>query len=232
MADRGLSSFLIKLVAVIAGLCVLLLVALWGIGRSVHKALDPDPVTVATASLEGLKEQNRLSAFAARYVAVVTSRQSQLGLSSQKTLIMPGMVRYEVDLSKLQPRDVRWDKPTHTLNVTLPSLEVSPPAIDLSAMQEYGSGGLLSAITHANQELDAANRKAGEAELVRQAHSAAPMNLAREATRRAIARSFAMPLKAVGIDAEVKVRFAEEGSANSERWDVSRSIPDVMANRW
>src|SRR3546814_13324909 len=70
----------------------------------VGKKLSHDPVTIANSSLQGLQEQNRLSAFAARYVAVVTSKQSRLGLTAEKTMIMPGMVRYEVDLGKLTQR--------------------------------------------------------------------------------------------------------------------------------
>ena len=66
----------------------------------------PNPKTIATASLESMRAQNRLTVFAARYVSVVTSEQQRLGglVSSQRTLILPGDVRYELDLSKLQQR--------------------------------------------------------------------------------------------------------------------------------
>jgi len=40
-----------------------------------------------------------------------------------------------------------------------------------------------------------------------------------------------MPLRAVGVDAKVVVRFTDEPVANDERWDVSRSIDEVLANR-
>src|SRR3546814_3730619 len=83
---------------------------MWAAQSYVGKKLSPDPVTIANSSLQGLQEQNRLSAFAARYVAVVTSKQSRLGLTAEKTMIMPGMVRYEVDLGKLTQRDVTWDR--------------------------------------------------------------------------------------------------------------------------
>jgi hypothetical protein len=171
-----------------------------------------------------------LSAFAARYVAVVTSRQTQLGFSTQKTLIMPGSVRYEVDLAKLNQRDVAWDAATKTLLVTLPPIEVDGPQVDLTAIREYGSGGLLARVTNADQQLDAANRRAGQVELVRQARAAMPMRLARDATRNAVERSFAMPLRAVGIDAQVKVRFADEPKRNDEHWDTTRSLQDVLGN--
>ena len=66
-----------------------------------------------------MRAQNRLIVFAARYVSVVTSEQQRLGgwSSSERTLILPGDVRYELDLSKLQPKDVDWDGSAHTLTV-------------------------------------------------------------------------------------------------------------------
>src|SRR6476620_508761 len=67
----------------------------------------PNPKTIATASLESMRAQNRLIAFVARYVSVVSSEQHRLGglISSERTLVLPGDVRYELDLSKLQPSD-------------------------------------------------------------------------------------------------------------------------------
>lgn len=223
--------FLAKAAGVLALLVLAVLLGLWGVQRYVASRLAPDPTTIASASLAGLREQNRLSAFAARFVAVVTSSQSQLGLSTQKTLIMPGMVRYEVDLGKLGQRDVTWDAGTHTLSVRLPPVEIDGPQVDLAAIREYGTGGLLSRLTDADRRLDTANRAAGQAELVRQAREAMPMRLARDATRRAVERSFALPLRAAGVDAAVKVTFADEPVSDGERWDSSRSLEEVLGNK-
>lgn len=66
---------------------------------------------------------------------------------------------------------------------------------------------------------------------MRQAHETVPLNLARDATRRAVERSFAMPLKAAGMDVTVKVRFADEAKDNSEVWDTTRSLDQVLGNR-
>lgn len=245
MADRGVTEpsapsrtgptrvgpFLAKAAGVVVLLALAALLALWGVQRYVASRLTPDPVTVATASLAGLREQNRLSAFAARYVAVVTSRQSQLGLSTQKTLIMPGSVRYEVDLGKLSERDVAWNPDTKTLSVRLPAVEVDGPQVDLNAIREYSSGGMLAALTDAETRLDVANRRQGQAELLRQARAPAMMRLAQDATRRAVERSFALPLRAAGVDAKVAVRFANDPVASGERWDVSRSLEEVVGNR-
>ena len=154
-------SFLGKAAGIIVLLALAVLIGLWGVQRYVERRLSPDPTTVASASLQGLREQNRLSAFAARYVAVVTSKQSQLGFTTEKTLIMPGMVRYEVDMAKLTQADVAWDGASKTLSVRLPAVEADGPQVDLNAVREYGSGGVLTTFTDAEKRLDAANRRAG-----------------------------------------------------------------------
>ena len=197
----------------IAALVLILVVAggiIAALGWRLKKELNPDPVTIAAASLQAAREQAVLTPFAARFVAVVTSEQHRFGFSAKKTLIMPGMVRYELDLAALKQRDLAWDATTHTLTITLPPINISPPDVDLGQVQTYGEGGVLMALTDVGTRLDAANRAAGQAELMKQARAALPMRLAQDAARHAIERSFAMPLKAAGIDATVAARFAGE----------------------
>lgn len=233
-AERVRSWGCLKFAALAALLVVAIGAGFWFLSDTVKRQFaGPDPVTVAQASLQGLREQNRLSTFAARYVAVVTSKQSRLGMTAQKTLIMPGMVRYEVDLAKLQQRNLEWDAANKRLTITLPPLEVVGPDVDIDNIREYSQGGILMRLTNVEGKLDDANRQAAQKELVRQAREAAPMKLARDATRRAVERSFTMPLKAAGLDASVRVFFPNERSGrDDERWDVSRSVEDVLANRW
>ena len=209
------------------GVALVVGAALFIMGR-MQKTFDPEPETIAAASLQGLREQNKLSAFTARFVAVVTSTQTRFGLSAKKTLIMPGTVQYQVDLSRLEAKDVRWDAATNTLAVTLPPVQVSPPEIDLKAIREYDSGGILLALTNAENGLDAANRAAAQAELSKQARESVTMRLARDATRRAVAANFALPLRAAGLDANVTVRFADERQGAVQRWDTSRSVKEVL----
>lgn len=169
-----------------------------------------DPETVVAASLQGLQEQNVLVPFTARYVAVVTSTQTRLGLEAKKTLIMPGTVRYELDLGRLKQSDLDWDGDTNALIVTLPPLRLAGPEIDIDAISEFRDGVILLTLTDAEKTLDAANRKAAQEELIKQAKGTTPMRLARTAARTAVEQSFAMPLKAAGIDAKVTARFASE----------------------
>jgi len=196
-----------RLILIVAAL-VMLLAVWWAVAawRDWQKGFDPQ--TVVAASLQGLQEQNILVPFTARYVAVVTSTQSRLGLSAKKTLIMPGTVRYELDLGKLKQSDLDWDAATNALTVTLPPLRLAGPEIDIDAISEFRDGEILLAITNAEQVLDAANRKRAQEELIKQAKGTTPMRLAQGAARTAVEQSFAMPLKAAGIDAKVTARFA------------------------
>jgi hypothetical protein len=191
----------------------------------------PDPESIASASLQSVREQARLTPFSARFVAVVTSTQKRFGLSAQKTLILPGTVRYELDLARLRQQDMAWNDSTKTLSISLPGLEISAPEIDMNEVREYGGGGLLGAITNAEDALEASNRRAAQAELRRQALQAMPMRLARDAARRAVERSFAMPLKAAGVDATVTVRFRDEPGSDPSQLDRSRRMEDVLRER-
>jgi hypothetical protein len=189
----------------------------------------PRAETIASASLESMRAQNRLIAFAARYVSVTTSTTSRFGLSAKRTLILPGDVRYELDLSKLQPGDVKWDGSSHTLSVKLPEIEIAGPDVDLNAIQEYGAGGVLSVLTNADQTLDQANRAGAVADLRKQASGEVPMRLARQAARAAIERSFAMPLVAAGFkDVKVVARFPTEGSDEASYMDLSTPYEEAI----
>lgn len=191
----------------------------------------PDPETVASSALQSMRAQNRLVPFVARYVSVVSSRQERLGglVSSERTLILPGDVRYELDLAQLGPEDVQWDAASNTLAVTLPEIEIAGPEVDLAAAREYGENGVLSVVTDTDQALDRNNRARAIADLRKQAASPMPMRLAREAGRQAVERSFALPLQAAGFDnARVVARYPTEGSPVTEPLDRSRSYNDVL----
>jgi len=216
--------------AILAIIVALALGVLFGMATGIADRLfggGPDPKTIASSSLESMRAQNRLIAFVARYVSVVSSEQRRLGglVSAERTLILPGNVRYEVDLSKLEPDDVRWDQGSATLTVQIPDLEIAGPEVDLNAAREYGSGGVLAALTDADGRLDEANRARAVADLRKQAQAELPMRLARDAARQAIERSFALPLKAAGFDdAKVVARFAGEEGAGDPSY-LDRSTP-------
>ena len=175
----------------------------------ISRTVSPPVETVIASSLKSVQEQNRLSAFAARFVTVVTSRKTQLGLSAEKTLIIPAMVRYEVDLAKLRQDDLVWNANAKTLTITLPPVELAGPEFDLAGVREYESGAVLMALTDVERLLDAANRAKAKADILSQAKAGPMLRLARDATARAVERSFAMPLRAAKIDAKVSVEISE-----------------------
>jgi hypothetical protein len=220
-------------IAVGAILVALLLGLLLGGALDIGKRLfgGPDPETVASSALQSMRAQNRLVPFVARYVAVVSSRQERLGglVSTERTLVLPGDVRYELDLAKLGPKDVRWDDATKTLSVLLPEIEIAGPEVDLKAAREYGEGGILTTLTDAQSKLDTLNRARAVADLRAQAGAGMPMRLAREAGRQAVERSFALPLNAAGFDgAKVIARYPTDGSRVTQPLDHSRSYTEVL----
>jgi len=75
----------LKKPAVIAAIVVALIVGLvLGITTGIADRIfgGPNPKTIASASLESMRAQNRLTVFAARYVSVVTSQQQRSAGSS------------------------------------------------------------------------------------------------------------------------------------------------------
>lgn len=220
--------------AILAMIVALLIGVVLGLTTGIADRIlgGPNPKTIATASLESMRAQNRLVVFVARYVSVTSSRQDRLGglISAERTLILPGDVRYELDLSKLSQDNVSWDSGSNTLSVTLPDVEIAGPDVDLGSAREYGSDGVLSALTNAEERLDQANRARAVADLRNQAKGEVPMRLARQAARQAVERSFAMPLKAAGFeDAKVVARFAGERGEEPSFWDVSTSYNEAIA---
>ena len=212
--------------ALIAGL---LIGGALGLGKALFGG--PNPETVASSALQSMRAQNRLVPFVARYVSVVSSTQSQLAglIRTERTLILPGDVRYELDLSRLGPEDVKWDGSENTLTVILPEIEIAGPEVDLAAAREYGAGGLSELLTSGANALDQANRARAVADLRKQAMAEVPMRLAREAGRQAVERSFALPLLAAGFEgAKVVARYPTEGDQSAEYLDRSRSYNEVL----
>ena len=182
-----------------------LIVATVGGYTLIKRSASPPVETIVASSLQSLQEQNRLSAFAARFVTVVTSRKEQLGFAAEKTLIMPAMVRYEVDLAELTQNDLVWDAGAKTLTITLPPVEISGPEFALDQTKEYGSGAVLMTLTDVERLLDQSNRAKAKSDVITQAKAPTMIKLAEDATARAISNNFALPLKAAGVEAKVTV---------------------------
>ena len=228
MGDRRL-----RLLLLAPPLVALLLGALLGLlFRPPEPAASADPEALARTTLLAVRDQGRLTTYSARFVAVVSASESRLGLTARQTLIMPGNVRYSVDLARLNRRSLAWDEATRTLTVTLPPLEITGPDIDLGQVRQYSEGGILMALTDAERTLDQANRRSAQDELMRQARDRIPMSQARNAAMRLVARSFALPLRTAGIDASVAVRFVDPAGREEALFlDRPRRIDETVRDR-
>ena len=134
----------------------------------------PNPKTIATSSLESMRAQNRLIAFVARYVSVVSSHQERLGglVSSSARCSCPATCATSSISPSSSLTTSRGTPASKTLRVNLPEIEIAGPDVDLAAAREFGEGGVLSALTNADQELDQANRAKAVADLRKQAQAA------------------------------------------------------------
>jgi hypothetical protein len=191
---------------------------------------QPQITSVVSTTLDALKEQNRLLAFTNQSTATVTTQsQNAIGLSAKKTLIVKGMVRYEVDMAKLKPGDIRWDAQGKMLMVRIPPIEIAPPQIDLSSMQEYAEGRILRTFTNVDDVLDKSNYAKAQAKLVEDAKSPVLMELAQASAKKAIAQNFQISLRAAKVDARVSPFFdGERDTKVTTRWDYSTPLEDIM----
>jgi hypothetical protein len=229
MGDRRLTR------PILAAAAFILLVAGAALGVALAPRTKPpaaDPEAIATATLLSVRDQGRLVTFSASFVATATASESHLGLTARKTLIMPGTVRYGVDLARLRRSSLAWDESTRTLTVTLPPLELSGPKIDLNQIREDKEGSLVMALADSEKALDSENRRAAQEDLMRQARAPEPMGLARASAMRDVARSFAMPLRAAGIEASVAVRFLDPaGREEAAFLDRPRRLEETLRDR-
>jgi len=216
----------------LAGLALGTLLAFLLLPGGAVRPAAPDPRGMADAALVSIREGGRLASFDARFVAVVTSSQTSLGMEARKTLILPARVRYSVDLSRLRRENMHWDEATRTLSISLPPLEILGPEIDLEQAREHEQGGVVMALTGAEAELDEENRRRAHQELLRQARAPQAMATAREAAMRIVARGFAVPLRAAGVPASVSVRFTDpSGEEIAVHLDRPARVEDAVEQR-
>ncbi|MFL0414807.1 hypothetical protein [uncultured Sphingomonas sp.] len=151
-------------------------------------------------------------------------------LNSSRVVKAPFSVDYFVDVRRLDAGDFRFDPERRVLLVEVPDVVPGAPNIDHSQVTlDQTSGVYVSrdAMTELQRKvaLTASNVVAEKAR--------DPENLrkARENGRVAIERLFGGALAAARLPVRVEVVYAGERRADDgERWDVSRSIEEVLAN--
>ncbi|MGI4877069.1 MAG: DUF4230 domain-containing protein [Janthinobacterium lividum] len=174
---------------------------------------DPDGLKTADAVLLSIQNRRRLVVFAARFAVSHTAhRDTLLGyVNANKTLTLPGTMRYELDWGKLKSANLIWDKANRQLTVMAPDVEIAGPDIEVKRTAEYRDGSLILAMTNVEKELDLENRRSVDAKFVSEARNPIYVEMARRQARDAIRETFLLPLLAVGISApNVVVRLPSD----------------------
>jgi hypothetical protein len=149
-------------------------------------------------------------------------------LRSAQKVVLPYSIDYTVDLSGLGPDQYRWHRDTRTLIVEAPNVEVGRPNIDESRRRMLATQGVFVSRRAAENLSRRAAAQANRAAVV-EANKPIHINRARENAREVISSMLRTPLEVAGIDnVNVVVRFPQDGVRNSERWDVSPSIAEVL----
>jgi hypothetical protein len=154
-------------------------------------------------------------------------------LRSNQVVKMPYSVDYFVDVSRIGPGDVEWNADTRTLVIDAPDVTVARANTDEGRRTLVQTKGMF-VTREAGEELSRRTSQAASAKAREEALSPERLAQAREMARRSVARLMGAPLGSLGYgDARVIVTFPpDRGVRDGERWDESRRIEDVLANRW
>lgn len=180
------------------------------------------------------ENRNRLEVY--RLAGQVTTKRETRGgigdiLKGEMTVRQPWSVSYFVDVGGLGLDDYAWDERTRTLMVRAPTVRPEAPNIDESRQVVAYDGPIIT------RDMQTQLRKGvaigARQQAAREATRPENMAAATRAARDAIARNLEGPLRAAGLgDVDVVVRSPTDGgSSDGERWDVSRSIAEVLAER-
>ena len=149
--------------------------------------------------------------------------------SGELKVRQPWSVAYFGDMGDLSLNDYIWDERTRTLMVRAPSVRPDPPNIDESRQIVAYEGPIITRSMQTQLRTEIARTAVSQAN----AEAVKPENLAaaNRAAHERIAANLQGPLRAVGVkDVRIEV-VPREASSNGERWDVSRSIAEVLTER-
>lgn len=166
----------------------------------------------------------------------ITTRDAGWGgiFPSSQRVRVPFNVGYQIDVSQLDADDYRWDPAARTLVVRLPPVTVSAPNIDESRVEILDRDGIW--ISRRAQDQLNSRLTNGAINQARQEASNPQRKASAEANaKRVVSEMIRTPLAAAGLsDVEVIALGSAETPANRaarERWDVSRSIEEVLRER-
>jgi hypothetical protein len=219
-------------------LTILIVLGLVGGGYLIARFVDRrEQSEVQQSSIDeivvALREQrNRLEVY--RLSGNVTSAaQATRGpggiLAGTMKVRQPWSVAYFGDMGDLSLNDYIWDERTRTLIVRAPAIRPDAPNIDESRQLVAYEGPFITRSMQTELRSKVARNAVGQAN----AEALKPENLAAadRAARAQIAANLEGPLRAVGVrDVRIQV-VPRQPASDGERWDVSRSIAEVLAER-
>lgn len=153
-------------------------------------------------------------------------------LKSDQVVKMPFSVDYFIDAGAIGPDDLEWVEGSRTLIVNAPDVTAAKPNVDESRRTLVRTNGVFVTRT-ASEELSRRTSAYAQTKAQQVARSPERMAQARENGRKALAQLLGTPLGKIGYgDARVVVTFpAERPARNSEEWDVTTPVNEVLAGR-
>lgn len=152
-------------------------------------------------------------------------------LRSAQKATLPYSVTYQLDLSKLDTDDYRWDAKNRVLRVTIPDVAATAPNIDETRRRTLATDGMFvtrEAYDNLNRRAAVLATRAAATEAKKPVH----LNAARANARKSVAKLLETPLSVAGLgDVTVEVAFPFDAGQSSEQWDVGPSIAEVLARR-
>jgi hypothetical protein len=166
--------------------------------------LQVDTTKVLAATVESLREENRLLVFSYKGTAKIhTERVKWMVFAGRQELSVPAVVNYYVSLSELSLANVSYDEKAKIVRVLLPPVTVG----DIAFQPENATtinGGLLSwdeSQVEAWRKINYANARRA---MVAQAQQPGLLNAAKRQATVDVATLFQIPLRVAGLP-DVKV---------------------------
>ena len=166
--------------------------------------LQTDTKRVLSATVESLRNENKMLVFSYRGSAHVRLDRTRFWVfGASQELIVPGVVTYYLDLSKLNLADVTYDEKAKLVRVKLPPVVMG----DIAFQPEQATainGGVLTYSQAQVDELLKANYASARRAMTAQAQGPAFVDAARSRAIANVQTYFEVPLRIVG-QPDVKV---------------------------
>jgi hypothetical protein len=171
---------------------------------------------VVATLVTSVQKMNDLTVFGAQLFSIAkTEREGLIApLDTTTYVIVPGSVRYVVNLSKLDRSAFTWDAKTSTLVAVLPDPQPTDVNVDGARAKVLVDGVDLTGGDE-RQRILQKSLAVAKADIATKARDPALMTSAKDAGRAALAQNFAAPLVAAGLKPNIVIRFQSEAAVSA-----------------